>query len=96
MKNRTIVNVIKCRLGRGGLCLGILALSAIVSLTGCSKPPAGPPISATDPGGLGTPQERLKMLDANTTMDPRLKEKKRRIILDEINGTHTAFGHPHQ
>ena len=36
------------------------------------------------------------LLDANNIMDPRLKEKKRKIIMDEINGTHTAFGHPHQ
>jgi len=77
---RTLASIII--FGGMGLCL----------IAGCDQKPAGPPISATDPGGLGTPQERLKMLDANTVMDPRLKDKKRRIIMDEINGTHTAFG----
>jgi hypothetical protein len=76
--------------------MGILGIGAGLVLGGCSQQPQGAPISASDPGGLGSPQERLKMLDANTTMDPRLKAKKRAIIEDEINGTHTAFGHPHQ
>jgi hypothetical protein len=96
MKNIAFNRPIKGRIGRTLLCLGVFGVAVGLSLMGCSKPPAGPPISATDPGGLGTPQERLKMLDANTTMDPRLKEKKRKILMDEINGTHTAFGHPHQ
>jgi hypothetical protein len=95
MKHRAIIMPIKGRVGRAVLSLGVFGVAAGMSLTGCSKPPAGPPISATDPGGIGTPQERLKMLD-NAPMDPRLKEKRRRIIMDEINGTHTAFGHPHQ
>ena len=73
------------------------SLLASLVLIGCGDPPpAGKPISSTDPGGIGTPQERLKMLEANTQMDPQLKEKKRMIIMDEINGTHNAFNHPHQ
>ncbi len=78
------------------MAIGLIGLASCITISGCARTPNGPPISATDPGGLGTPQQRLKMLDANNIMDPRLKEKKRKIIMDEINGTHTAFGHPHQ
>lgn len=70
----------------------VLAITLILGLAGCSK---SLPVSQTpsnDPAGLGTPQQRLEALKANTMMDPRLKARKMRILEGEINGTNAAPG----
>ena len=74
---------------------GVLAVLAGFTIAGChSDLPTGNP--ANDPAGLGTPQQRLEALKANTIMDPRLKARKMQIIQDEINGTNTRPGtHSH-
>jgi hypothetical protein len=78
---------------RFSLLLAVSGLAMALLSAGCqSAPPKGNP--ANDPAGLGSPQERLEKLKANTAMDPRLKARKMRIIQDEINGTSTPPG-PH-
>lgn len=73
------------------LALPTFALIAALVATGCGN--ATPPKSVldSDPSGRGmTPQERLEALKSNTLMPPNVKERKMRILQDEINGTHTA------
>jgi len=62
-------------------------------VAGCTQqgpPPA--PHAANDPAGLGTPQERLKALEANTTMPAQLKARKMKLLQDEISGTVSSPG----
>jgi len=76
--------------------LGLLPLIAI-ALVGCStgEPPPPPPHADNDPAGLGTPQERLKALQENTSMPPQLKERKIKILQSEIDGTAPGPGGKH-
>lgn len=71
--------------------LRALGLSLVILAVGCVKgPPTVNPTPADDPAGLGTPQERLKLLESNTTMSDRLKARRIQILKDEINKTNTA------
>lgn len=68
-----------------------VALLTVFTLTGCGD--ATPPKSTldADPSGRSlTPQQRLEALKSNTMMPPQVKERKMRILQDEINGTDTA------
>ncbi len=79
------------RLSKSALA-GALGLSLALSLSGCVQSPPANPNPPNDPAGLGTPQERLKALESNTTMPERLKARKMKILQDEISGSSSAPG----
>jgi len=72
------------------LCL--LGIICPLLIAGCSQSLPTSTNAPNDPAGMGTPQERMEKLKANTMMDPRLKARKMRILQDQIDGTHTAPG----
>jgi len=77
---------------RNSLVMLAFGMSTLLTLAGCSQAPPVNPNAANDPAGLGTPQERLKLLQANTQMPEQLKARKMKILQDEINGNPTTPG----
>lgn len=62
-----------------------------IAAVGCTQgPPTVNPTPPSDPAGLGTPQERLKILESNTTMSPELKARRMKLLQDQINNSHSA------